>query len=138
MRLDLHSGAERSGRAASAALPFPAQPRVNEAVAHGSRAPLCDFCRRSLIRGERHRLVWRRQSATELILADLCRRCATDAASLVDRYGGHGRAAIALVDDAWLPTPQHRLFAPLARAAIYLLIALTFFLIVTLLSSLTR
>jgi len=68
----------------------------------------------------------------------LCGRCAGEAESLVDRYGGYGGAAIALVSEASPPTTSRRMFASLARGAVYVLIALTFFLIVTLFSSLSR
>jgi hypothetical protein len=102
------------------------------------RGASCDFCRTSLTTDERHRLVWRSTFVSELILADLCGRCATGAQSLVDRYGGHGREAIALVSEARAGPPTHRVPALVARSSLYLLIALTFFLIVTLFSSLTR
>jgi hypothetical protein len=68
----------------------------------------------------------------------LCGGCAGGSESLVDRYGGYGGAAIALVNEASLRTPSRRIFAPLGRGVVYVLIALTFFLIVTLLSSLIR
>jgi len=116
------------------------EPNTRESRPGGSPSlstPSCDFCGKSLVRSERPRLVWRSQPATELILADLCRGCATEAESLVDRCGGHGRAAIALVDEA-LPARPHRLFIPIERGALYVFVGLTFFLIVTLLSSLIR
>ena len=121
--------------------PLTREPKSRESRLGGSPslpAPSCDFCGTSLVRGERRRLVWRSQPGTELILADLCRHCVTEAERLVDQHGGHGRAAIALVDEGWSPARPHRLFATIARGALYLLIALTFFLIVTVLSSLTR
>jgi hypothetical protein len=67
----------------------------------------------------------------------LCGGCAGGAESLVERYGG-GDPAIALVNEASLPTTSRRIFAPLARGAAYVLIALTFFVIVTLFSSVIR
>src|SRR5436309_14385329 len=79
--------AERSGRAASAALPLPAESRMNAAVSGSSRAPSCDFCRSILPRGEPHRLVWESAAlAGELILADLCSRCAAEAFGSAPAY----------------------------------------------------
>ena len=123
----------RSGGSPSLAV----QPGASAAASKPSPGHSCDFCRGSLIRGERHRLVWE-SAAGELILAELCGRCAGEAESLVDRYGGYGGATIALVNEASMPTTSRRMFAPVARGAVYVLIALTFFLIVTLFSSLIR
>jgi hypothetical protein len=131
MRLDLQHGAEASGRAASAALPLPAGSRMNEAVSGSPRGPYCDFCRAALVRGERHRLVWDSAVAGELVLAELCAGCATrwfgPRRSQVDtlRLVQAGRASV--------PAPKAVGFA--ARGVLYLLIAVTFFLIVTVISS---
>lgn len=72
---------------------------------------------------------------TELVLADLCRSCASGSESLVARYGGHGREAIALVNEARAAPSPHRVAGFLARSVLYLLIAVTFFVIVTLISA---
>ena len=127
--------AQRSGRAASAALPLPAGSRMTEAVS-GPRAPSCDFCRSILPRGgERNRLVWESpELATELILADLCRRCATAYGS-GDDLRSTRPDAVRLVQEVRPSAAAPRAVGFIARAAIYLLIAAAFFLIVTLISS---
>jgi hypothetical protein len=128
--------AERSGRAASAALPLPAESRMNAAVSGSPRAPSCDFCRSPLPRGERHRLVWESAALdSELILADLCSRCAT-------AYGSGSRsarpAAIRLVQEVRPSGAPPKVVGVIARGAFYLLIAFAFFFIVTLISSYAR
>jgi hypothetical protein len=65
----------------------------------------------------------------------LCSRCSTRAESLVDLYGGRGRDAIRLVQEVSPSARPHRVVGFVARGAVYLLIALTFFLIVTAISS---
>jgi hypothetical protein len=127
--------AERSGRAASAALPLPAESGMNAAV---SGSPACDFCRGALSREERHRLVWESPVPAELVLAELCSRCATSAETLLELYGGRGRQSIALVQEVRPSARAPRVVGFLARGALYLLIALAFFLIVTLISSAAR
>jgi hypothetical protein len=107
-----------------------AAPSPRRPAAH----PACDFCRGALRREERHRLIWESQSA-ELVLADLCSRCATRAEILLELYGGRGRKSIALVQEARPSARPHRVVGFVARGALYLLIALAFFLIVTLISS---
>jgi hypothetical protein len=117
-----------------------AQPRTHpEAAEPGQPAayPACDFCRGALRREERHRLVWESPSS-ELALADLCSRCATTAETLLELYGGRGRESIALVREVRPSARPHRVVGFVARGALYLLIALTFFLIVTLISSAAR
>jgi hypothetical protein len=113
-----------------------AQPKTEPEAAEPSRpaGPACDFCRDALSREERHRLVWESPSA-ELVLADLCRRCATGAGTLLELYGGRGREAIALVQEVRPSARPHRVVGFFARGAVYLLIALMFFVIVTLISS---
>jgi hypothetical protein len=100
--------------------------------------PTCDFCESALTRGERHRLVWERSLATGLVLADLCSHCSTRVESLVELYGGRGRNAIRLAQQVRPSAPAHKVAGFIARGALYLLIAFTFFLIVTLISSRVR
>src|SRR5262249_2033524 len=84
MRLDSPPGKERSteGRfggppSFSARNPQPDR-RPEDAGSRRRSAPACGFSRTPRLRAERHRLVWESPGlATELILADLCRRCAT-------------------------------------------------------------
>jgi hypothetical protein len=108
---------------------------MNAAVSGPPRAPACDFCRGSLTRGERHRLVWESSLPATLVLADLCIHCSTRAESLVELYGGRGRDAIRLAQEVRPPAPAHKVAGFIARGALYILIAVTFFLIVTAISS---
>jgi hypothetical protein len=145
MRADLLA-AERSGRAASAALP--PNERVRSARREGevgadhrptSNRLLCDMCGSARAREERHRLVWERDPATGVVLAELCRDCATFADPLVELYGGRGRDAIKLVREIRASPPprtvQLRAFGYTARGILYLLIAAASFLLVTLMTS---
>jgi hypothetical protein len=68
----------------------------------------------------------------------LCSRCATSAETLLELYGGRGRESIALVKEVRPSVSPHRVVGLVARGALYLLIALTFFLIVTMISSRNR
>lgn len=146
MRLDLPLQAERSGRAAPAALPNKKQ--VRSLRPGGRTGPdhrptsgrlACDFCGRARTRDERNRLVWDNTLAPGLVLAELCRRCATQADLLVELHGGCDRSATTLVQEsrAALPprTAPFRVLSFTARATLYVLIALTAFLVVTLVTS---
>jgi len=145
MQLDLHSGAERSGRAAPAALPPKGRVRSarggREVGAHRptSNRLTCDVCGSARPRDERHRLIWEPDPATQLVLAELCRDCATFADPLLELHGGHGRDAIRLVQEIrTAPRPrtvQPRVLGYTARAILYLLIAVASFLLVTVLTS---
>jgi hypothetical protein len=96
-------------------------------------------CGRARPRDERHRLVWERDPATRLVLAELCRDCATIADPLLELYGGRGREAIRLVQEIPASPPprtaQPRVLGHAARGALYLLIAVAAFLLVTLVTS---
>jgi len=146
MRLDLPSGAERSGRAASAALP--PKDRVRSARLGGElgadHRPIfnrlaCDVCGCARSRNERRRLVWESDPATRLVLAELCHDCATRANPLLELYGGRGRDAIRLVQEIRASSPprtvQPRVLGYTARGMLYLLIAVASFLLVTLVTS---
>jgi hypothetical protein len=131
--------AERSGRAASAALPLPAEFRMNAAVSGSPRAPSCDFCRSSLVRGERHRLVWESAALdSELILADLCSRCAAEAFGSAPGSRPARLDAVRLVQEVRPSAAAPKVVGVIARGAFYLLIAFAFFFIVTLISSYAR
>jgi hypothetical protein len=146
MQLDLLSGAQRSGRAASAALPAVDQVRAARPGREGdaedrppSTRPVCDVCGSVRPRDERHRLVWERDSATRLVLAELCRGCATGADPLLQLYWGRGRESIRLVDEIRVSPParkaQPRVFGYAARGIVYVLIAIGAFVLVTLVTS---
>ena len=134
--------AERSGRAAPAALPHKKQvrsPRPGAESGGDHRPPsgrlACDFCGRARTRDERNRLVWENTLAPGLVLAELCRDCASFAHRLLDLYGGCGREAIRPVQEIRASPPprtaQPRVLGYAARGVLYLLIALASFLLVT-------
>jgi hypothetical protein len=81
-------------------------------------------------------LVWESELAPGLVLAELCRHCATQADPLLELCGGRGRDAIGLVKevDSALPTraAQLRVLGFTAHGILYLLIAIAAFLLVTL------
>ena len=125
----------RSGGSPSLA----ARSRGNAAASECARGPSCDFCRGALRSEERHRLVWESSFAAELVLADLCRDCATFADRLLELYGGCGREAITLVQEI-RPSPPPRTVQPrvlgyAARGVLYLVIAVASLLLVTLVTS---
>jgi hypothetical protein len=144
--LDLLPEAESSGRAASAALPPKDQvrsARPGDEVGADHRPTTgrlaCDVCGSARTRDERYRLVWERDPATQLVLAELCRDCATFADPLLELHGGQGRDAISLVQEIRASPPprraQPRVLGYTARGILYLLIAIGSFLLVTLVSS---
>jgi len=96
----------------------------------------CDFCGAPHSPFERQRIVWNSDPGTELVLADLCSRCAADAGRLLDLYGGHGRNAIRLSRARRVAAFRATRAARLAHALAYLLVALAAFVLVTLISSL--
>jgi hypothetical protein len=109
---------------------------MNAAVSGSPRAPSCDFCRSPLPRGERHRLVWEGAALdSELILADLCSRCAT---AFGTGSWSARPTALRLVQEVRLSAAAPRAVGFIARGAFYLLIAFAFFFIVTLISSYAR
>jgi hypothetical protein len=143
MGLDLAQRAEKSGRAASAALPFEEAvlrpPREAGADRRPSDRLFCDLCGDAQIRGERHRLVWQVDDATRVVLAELCCDCATFPDAFLARHGGRGRDAIGLVREFQVPprrkTQPPRIFGYATRAILYVLIAVAAFVLVTLVTS---
>jgi hypothetical protein len=139
MPLDLSPGAERSGESRFAGSPsLAAQPKTQAKGSQPPRRaayPACDFCKTALTRGERHRLVWESSLPTGLVLADLCSHCSTRAESLIELYGGCGRDAIRLAQEVRPSAPARKVAGFIARGALYVLIAITFFVIVTAISS---
>jgi hypothetical protein len=96
---------------------------------------VCDVCGAPRARGERRRLVWDSGLDGDLVLADLCGRCAAEVDRLLERYGGHGRNAMRLTQADAVAAPER---APVrkvggiaVRGLVYLLIALASFLVVT-------
>lgn len=115
---------------------FSAQRETKPEAAESRRraAPGCDFCGSALPRSERHRLVWESAAlATDLVLAELCSRCATEA--FRSARGSLSGDALRLVQEVRCSAPASNVGGFIARGASYLLIAVMFFLIVTLISS---
>ena len=83
--------------------------------------------------------MWAGPDGTELVLAEPCQRCASQADGLLARYGGRGRHAVRLVQVAppsiQLPVQHHRVSGFAARGLAYLLVAIAAFVLVTLISS---
>jgi hypothetical protein len=93
----------------------------------------CDMCGGARERSERHRLVWDAGPGTELVLAELCRRCAERPGRLLDVYGGRGRDALRVtgVHAAREAQPEHRMRGIILRGLVYLLVAFAAFVVVT-------
>ena len=83
--------------------------------------------------------MWAGPDGTELVLAEPCTRCASQADGLLALYGGRGRHAVRLMEvgPAYMPltVPRHRVSGFATRGLAYLLIAIAAFLLVTLISS---
>jgi hypothetical protein len=143
MRLDLLPRAERESRFGGSPSFSPRHSEVarhpEDAESRRRAAPACDFCRSALPRDERHRLVWESAAlATELILADLCSRCATEAFGSARGSRSVRPDELRLLQEVRPPARPHRVVGFIARGAVYLLVAAAFFLIVTLIGSYAR
>ena len=101
--------------------------------------PGCDFCGAAYARSQRRRLMWETEGGDELILADLCARCAARADRLLEVCGGRGRASMRLTGpdtaDAIPLALVRRMSGVLVRGVVYVLIALAVFFVVTLITS---
>jgi hypothetical protein len=108
-------------------------------AAGGMAAPACDFCGAACARSQRRRLTWETEGGDELVLADLCARCAAHADRLLDVYGGRGRASMRLTGpgtaDAIPLALVRRASGALVRGMVYVLIALAVFFVVTLITA---
>ena len=74
----------------------------------------------------------------ELVLACLCGDCASQSATLLERYGGLGKSALTLVSkrgQTVAPGAVRRATAAATAAAVYALVALALFLVVTAISA---
>jgi hypothetical protein len=97
---------------------------------------VCDFCGSGRSSLERQRVVWNGGVATDLVLADLCSRCAADGDRLLDLYGGRGRHKLRITQEKRVaPVPAARA-RTLGRVLVYLLVGLASFILFTLISSL--
>ena len=83
--------------------------------------------------------MWETETGAELVLADLCPRCTSNADRLLDLYGGRGRASLRVAGpsrEAGIPVRiLRRTTGATLRAAFYVLIALATFFIVTLITA---
>jgi hypothetical protein len=140
MKLDLPPTEERESRFGGSPPCSVRHPEfawhLGDAESRPRAAPACDFCRRNLPRGERHRLLWESAALdSELILADLCSRCAT-------AYGSGSRSArptaVRLLQEVRPSAASPKVAGVIACGAFYLLIAFAFFFIVTLTASYAR
>jgi hypothetical protein len=99
----------------------------------------CDFCGAARARSERHRFVWDTGLGTELVLAELCSRCAGEADRLLEMYGGRGRDAIRLTQghrvSAQEAPPVRTIRGIVIRGLVYVSIALAAFVVVTFVTS---
>jgi hypothetical protein len=84
-------------------------------------------------RSERHRLVWDAGLGTELVLAELCGRCAERPGRLLEVYGGRGHGALRVtsVHAAREAQPRHTMRGIILRGLVYVLVALAAFVVVT-------
>jgi hypothetical protein len=86
-------------------------------------------------RSERHRLVWDAGLGAELVLAELCGRCAGRPGRLLEVYGGRGHDALKItstrVHAARAAKPQHTTRGIILRGLVYVLVALAAFVVVT-------
>jgi hypothetical protein len=96
--------------------------------------PRCDLCGGSLPRESRYRLMWETAPGGELILADLCERCAFKSDALFGGLVGGGTAVRLPRAEAPRPTVVRGAAGLVANTIVYVLIALAVFLLVTLVS----
>jgi hypothetical protein len=77
--------------------------------------------------------VWDSGLGGDVVLADLCRRCAADGDRLLELYAGHGRRAMRLTQRVAAPERRlvQRVSGMLMRGVLYTLIALAVFFLVT-------
>jgi hypothetical protein len=109
-------------------------------AARGRAGIKCDFCNAACARTERRQLIWQTEADGDFVLADICPRCASGSGRLLEAYVGRGRQSLRLAGHtghgtATGGTVVHRASGALARAAIYVLIALATFFVVTLITA---
>jgi hypothetical protein len=97
---------------------------------------VCDFCGAARSPLERNQVVWNRGVTSELVLADVCSRCADDGDRLLDLYGGRGRGALRIARRTRVSPAPARRTRTLGRVLLYLLAGLASFVLVTLITSL--
>ncbi len=91
----------------------------------------CDFCGAPRAGGERLRLVWDSELGGDLVLADLCDRCASQADRLLEMHGGRGRTAVRLTQASPVSVsreaPVQGVGGTILRGLAYVLIAVATF-----------
>ena len=99
----------------------------------------CDFAELHAPNSERQRLVWDSGRDGELVLAELCARCAGQADELVTVFGGRGREAVRLKQHVAVSpperTPVRRVGGVVVRGVVYVLVAVLAFLVITFLTA---
>jgi hypothetical protein len=99
----------------------------------------CDICAAPRSRRERWRLVWNSGVDGDLVLAELCARCASESEQLLAIYGGRDRDAIRLTRDGSAPGAEpavaRRVGGMFVRGLVYVLIAVAAFVVVTLVTA---
>jgi hypothetical protein len=99
---------------------------------------VCDVCGEPHARGERRRLVWASGPDGDLVLADLCARCAGESHRFLVMYGGRGRDAVRLTHESSVSVkraPVPRAAGMFVRGLLYVLVAVAAFVLVTLLTA---
>ena len=103
------------------------------------RLAACDICASPRSRRERRRLVWNSGVDGDLVLAELCARCASESEQLRAIYGGRDRDAIRLTQDGSVsgvePVVVRRVGGMFVRGLVYVLIAAAAFVVVTLVTA---
>jgi hypothetical protein len=104
-----------------------------------SSVGVCDFCGRPRAWCERKRLVWDSCVDGDLVLAELCARCASHSKRLLEIYGGRGRDAVWLTPEPAVSSVARvrarRVGGVFLRGLVYVLMALASFVVVTLITS---
>ena len=107
--------------------------------AHTAASESCDLCGAARARSERGRLVWDSGLGNELVLADLCRRCAGAPDELLEIYGtrSHGALRVTPADpvsgrDA---AAGHSIRGVVLRGLAYVVVALAAFVVITIVTS---
>jgi predicted benzoate:H+ symporter BenE len=84
-------------------------------------------------------LVWDSGRDGELVLAELCARCAGQADELVAVFGGRGREAMRLTQHVAVSpaerTPVRRVGGVVVRGVVYVLVGVVAFLVITFLTA---
>ena len=87
-------------------------------------------------------MVWDSGRDGELVLAELCARCAGQADELVTVFGGRGREAVRLKQHVAVSpperTPVRRVGGVVVRGVVYVLVAVLAFLVITFLTARPR